>query len=194
MEDPIERFAGLLHQAGNTPAIPEPTAMTLATTDAAGRPSARVVLLKGVDARGLVFYTNFESRKGRELSARPEAACVFWWHPLEAQVRFEGTVSRVSDAEADAYFASRARGSQLGAWASSQSRPLAARQDLDRQLAEVTARFEGCEVTRPPHWGGFLLTPRAVEFWKNMPNRLHLRERYEREAPGQPWRLGLLNP
>ncbi len=194
MTDPLLRFTRLLEEARATPAIAEPTAMTVASVDAQGRPSARIVLLKGVDARGLVFYTNFESRKGRELTARPDVACVFWWHPLEAQVRIEGAAARVSDQEADAYFASRPRGSQLGAWASQQSRPLASRSDLEESLAEVTAHFERNSVPRPPYWSGFLITPRAIEFWKNMPSRLHHRERYERAAPGEPWRVQLLNP
>ena len=193
-QDPLERFAALLAQAKATPQIVEPTAMTLASVDEQGRPSARVVLLKGVDARGLVFYTNFESRKGRQVLARPDVACTFWWGILETQVRFEGRASRVSDAEADAYFGSRPRGSQLGAWASDQSRPLRAREDLEGRLAEVTARYEGSDVPRPPHWGGFRVVPRLVEFWKGQPSRLHLREQYTRDTDGQAWAVSLLNP
>jgi pyridoxamine 5'-phosphate oxidase len=192
--DPLQRFADLLARAKATPQIIEPTAMMLSTVSREGRPSARVVLLKGVDARGLVFYTNFESRKGREIADRPEVACTFWWGPLEQQVRFEGRAERVSDAEADAYFASRPRGSQLGAWASDQSRPLDSRAELEERLNEVSMRYERSPVPRPPHWGGFLVVPRAVEFWKNRSDRLHERELYERDAPGQPWRVTLLNP
>ena len=168
--------------------------MTLATVGADGRPSARVVLLKDADEDGLVFYTNLESRKGREALARPDVALLFWWGPLESQVRFEGRAERVSDEEADAYFATRARGSQLGAWASSQSSPLASRAALTAQLAEVTEKFEGMPVPRPPHWSGLRVKPLSVEFWKNRPDRLHERELYTREKPGAPWAVQLLNP
>ena len=168
--------------------------MTLATVGADGRPSARVVLLKDADEDGLVFYTNLESRKGREALARPDVALLFWWGPLESQVRFEGRAERVTDGEADAYFATRARGSQLGAWASSQSSPLASRTDLTAKLAEVTEKFEGMPVPRPPHWSGLRVKPLAVEFWKNRPDRLHERELYTREKPGAPWSVQLLNP
>src|SRR5256885_1800486 len=139
-DDPLQRFRALLERARATPGIVEPTGMTLATVGADGRPSARVVLLKDADEDGLVFYTNLQSRKGREALARPEVALLFWWGPLETQVRFEGPAERVSDEEADAYFATRARGSQLGAWASSQSSPPASRPDLTAQLAEVTEK------------------------------------------------------
>jgi len=192
--DPLERFAGLLEQARAHPQIGEPTAMTLASVGEEGRPSARVVLLKGVDARGLVFYTNLMSRKGREIRARPQVSCVFWWKPLEVQIRFEGRAAQVPDAEADAYFASRPRGSQLGAWASEQSQPLSSRAELEARMAEVTARFAQGTIPRPPFWSGFRLTPRAVEFWRSKPDRLHERELYTREAEGQPWRLTLLYP
>ena len=192
--DPLQRFAELLARARALPAVVEPTAMTLSTVSAEGRPSARVVLLKGIDERGLVFYTNLESRKGREIRARPDVSCTFWWAPLESQVRFEGRAEQVPDAEADAYFASRPRGSQLGAWASDQSRPLASREELEQKLIDVTRRFEGKPVPRPPHWSGYLMVPRSVEFWRNRPNRLHERELYTRDAPGAPWRVALLNP
>ena len=192
--DPLARFSTLLAEAKSHPQIPEPTAMTVASVGEGGRPSARILLLKGSDARGLVFYTNLQSRKGRELLSHPHVACVFWWHPLEVQVRFEGTAAQVGGPEADAYFASRPRGSQLGAWASDQSRPLASRADLEAKLAEVTARYDGKPVPRPPHWSGFLLTPSVIEFWKNQPSRLHLREVYSRESPQAPWRMQLFNP
>jgi pyridoxamine 5'-phosphate oxidase len=193
-DDPIERFLALLERAKVTPQIVEPTAMTLATVGAEGRPSARVVLLKGADEDGLVFYTNLRSRKAREALSQREVALVFWWGPLESQVRFEGPAERVSDEEADAYFATRPRGSQLGAWASAQSDPLGSRAELEAKLAEVTEQFEGMPVPRPPHWSGLRVRPTAVEFWKNRPNRLHERELYTREKQGAPWFVQLLNP
>ncbi|HKC61979.1 MAG TPA: pyridoxamine 5'-phosphate oxidase [Myxococcales bacterium] len=193
-DDPLQRFLALLERAKATPQIVEPTAMTLATVSAEGRPSARLVLLKDADEDGLVFYTNLESRKAREALARPDVALVFWWAPLESQVRFEGRAERVSDEEADAYFATRARGSQLGAWASAQSRPLASRAELEAKLAEVTEKFEGMPVPRPPHWSGLRVKPLSVEFWRSRPNRLHERELYAREKPGAPWSVQLLNP
>ncbi len=192
-DDPIQRFLLLLERAKATPQIPEPTGMTLATVAPDGRPSARVVLLKGADEDGLVFYTNLESRKGSEALARP-VALVFWWPPLESQVRFEGRAERVSDEEADAYFATRPRGSQLGAWASAQSKPLASRAELEAKLAELTEKFEGMPIPRPPHWSGLRVRPLAVEFWKNRPDRLHERELYTRERQGAPWSVQLLNP
>jgi pyridoxamine 5'-phosphate oxidase len=193
-DDPLQRFLALLQRAKATPEIVEPTAMTLATVSAEGRPSARVVLLKDADEDGLVFYTNLDSRKGREALARPEVALLFWWGPLESQVRFEGRAERVGDDEADAYFATRARGSQLGAWASAQSRPISSRAELEAKLAEVTDEFEGMPVPRPPHWSGLRVKPLSVEFWRNRPNRLHERELYTRDKPGAPWSVQLLNP
>jgi len=193
-DDPLPRFLALLERAKATPQVVEPTAMTLATVSAEGRPSARVVLLKDADEDGLVFYTNLDSRKGREALARPDVALLFWWGQLESQVRFEGRAERVSDEEADAYFATRARGSQLGAWASAQSRPIASRAELEAKLAEVTDKFEGMPVPRPPHWSGLRVKPLSIEFWRNRPNRLHERELYTREKPGAPWSVQLLNP
>ena len=193
-DDPLQRFLALLERAKATPQIVEPTAMTLATVSAEGRPSARVVLLKDADEDGLVFYTNLDSRKGREALARPDVALLFWWGPLESQVRFEGRAERVGDDEADAYFATRARGSQLGAWASAQSRPIASRAELEAKLAEVTEEFEGMPVPRPPHWSGLRVKPLSIEFWRNRPNRLHERELYTREKPGAAWSVQLLNP
>jgi len=193
-DDPLQRFLALLERAKATPQVVEPTAMTLATVSAEGRPSARVVLLKDADEDGLVFYTNLDSRKGREALARPDVALLFWWGQLESQVRFEGRAERVSDEEADAYFATRARGSQLGAWASAQSRPIASRAELEAKLAEVTDKFEGMPVPRPPHWSGLRVKPLSIEFWRNRPNRLHERELYTREKPGAPWSVQLLNP
>lgn len=194
MDDPLQRFADLLATARRTPLITEPTAMTLATVGEGGRPSARIVLLKGVDARGFVFYTNYHSRKAREVLARPDVALVFHWIPLETQVRVEGRALPVNPDEADAYFAGRPRGSQLGAWASDQSATLDARETLEARLREVTARFEGKPVPRPPHWSGFRIAPVAIEFWKNRESRLHERELYTRATPDAAWSRRLLNP
>jgi len=158
----------------------EPNAMSLATVDALGRPRARMVLLKRADERGFTFYSNLRSAKSRELAARPHAALVLWWPELHRQVRVEGRVSLVSTAESDAYFATRPRGAQLGAWASPQSRVVPSRAALERNLAAARARFEGREVPRPAHWGGFRLVPRTIEFWQGRPDRMHDRLRYVR--------------
>jgi pyridoxamine 5'-phosphate oxidase len=152
------------------------------------------VLLKGVDARGLVFYTNSLSRKGREVTARPDVALTFWWPQAETQVRFEGRASRVSDAESDAYFASRVRISQIGAWASQQSEPLASRAELEERFAAVEKQYEGKVIPRPPHWYGFRVVPTYAEFWFSRPGRLHERDVYTRPAPEAPWTMKLLNP
>jgi pyridoxamine 5'-phosphate oxidase len=192
--DPIARFIELLERAKGTPAIAEPTGMTLSTVGADGRPSARIVLLKGIDGDGLVFYTNTRSRKGREIAARPEVALTFWWQPLDSQVRFEGPARPVSPAEADAYFKTRPRVSQLGAWASDQSAPLRSREELESRYAELERKYEGKEVPRPQHWSGYRMTPLEVEFWRNRPGRLHERELYTRAALGAPWKVTLLNP
>ena len=194
LAEPFTRFRAQLAdaQAVDRTVLPEPTAFALGTVGADGQPAVRMVLLKGVDELGFVFYTNFESRKGRELLAHPKAAMCFHWMPFERQVRVEGTVERVSDAEADEYFASRARGSRIGAWASEQSRPIAHEGDLERRVAEFEARFDGAEVPRPPHWSGFRIVPRAIEFWQGMPSRLHRREVYTRDGDG--WRVAILYP
>jgi pyridoxamine 5'-phosphate oxidase len=192
--DPIERFSALLDEAiaVDRAFLPEPTAFALGTVSRDGQPSVRILLLKHVDTRGFVFYTNFESRKGRELSATGKAALCFHWQPLEVQVRVEGPVERVTDEEADAYFASRARGSQLGAWASLQSRPIDPPGELERRVAEFERKYAGANVPRPPHWGGWRLIPSAIEFWKNMPSRLHVRHRYTRS--GGEWKIETLYP
>jgi pyridoxamine 5'-phosphate oxidase len=193
-DDPIARFQAIFEQAKQIPknVLPEPTAFALGTVDGAGQPSVRIVLLKGADERGFVFYTNFESRKGRELLSSHRAAMCFHWQLLETQVRVEGPVEVVSDAEADTYFASRARGSQIGAWASIQSRPMSDAADLDRRIAEVEDRFRDKPVTRPPHWSGFRVIPERIEFWKNMPSRLHVRHVYARSGSG--WSIVQLYP
>ena len=172
----------------------EANAMTIASVDDEGRPSARVVLLRGVDDRGFVFYTNYESRKGRELSRRPVAALCLHWPKGEEQVRVEGDVERVSADESDAYFDSRPRGSQLGAWASLQSQPLDARATLEARLAETERSYEGRDVVRPPHWGGFRVVPRRIEFWYGRPSRLHERHVYTRTASEAPWQHVVLYP
>ena len=189
--DPIEQFRGWFGEALAAD-LHEPNAMTLATATPDGRPSARVVLLKGFDERGCVFYTNYEGRKGRELEANPRAALVFYWGELERQVRVEGRVSRVSDGESDAYFSGRPRGSQLGALASEQSRPVRDRGALERRLRELEGEYEGREVPRPAFWGGYRIEPETIEFWQGRENRLHDRLRYSRSEGG--WKIERLQP
>lgn len=194
MSDPIARFIEWLEKARATD-LPEPNAMALATADARGVPSVRMVLLKGVDERGFVFFTNLESRKAGELTANPRAALCFHWQPLELQVRVEGAVSPVSDAEADEYFATRGRGSQIGAWASLQSRPLPARDALNTRIQEIEDRFAGGPVPRPDFWSGFRVRPERIEFWTGRPSRLHDREVYTRDpADPEGWQVGALFP
>jgi pyridoxamine 5'-phosphate oxidase len=189
--DPVAQFQAWLDAAARA-GIREPNAMTLATVGPDGRPSARVVLLKGVDAAGFVFFTNYESRKGRELDGGSGAALVFYWPDLERQVRVEGPVARVGPAESDAYFASRPAGSRLGAWASPQSQVIPGREVLEARLAEVTGRL-GDEPPRPPHWGGYRVAHEVVEFWQGRPSRLHDRIRYRR-GPGGVWLTERLAP
>jgi pyridoxamine 5'-phosphate oxidase len=189
--DPILAFGGWLADAVAA-GLPEPTAMTLATADADGVPSARTVLLKGHDERGFVFHTNRDSHKGRDLAANPRAACVFLWRPLDRQVVIAGRVEPVSDEESDAYFRTRPRVRQLGAWASRQSSVLASRAALDERLAEVAARFGDGEVPRPPYWGGYRVVPFTIEFWHAHPKRLHDRLRFRRTAAG--WAPERLSP
>jgi pyridoxamine 5'-phosphate oxidase len=182
--DPILAFQRWLAEAGTTSGMTYPNAVALSTVDADGRPDGRIVLLKGADARGFTFFTNFASAKGRALEANPRAALTFYWDRLGRQVRARGGVERVPDAESDAYFASRPRVSRIGAWASEQSRPLSSRADLEARVAELEARHPGDEIPRPPHWGGFLLRPTEVEFWQEGPFRLHDRIRFRREGSG----------
>ena len=168
-------------------------AMTLASTGANGQPSARMVLLKGHSAQGFVFYTNQQSHKANQISERPFVALLFHWISLRRQVRIEGKVLSVDDATADAYFATRARDSQIGAWASEQSRPLAARAVFEARFAEMSARFEGQDVARPPHWSGYLVSPDTIEFWQDRDYRLHERRVFTRTGPDS-WSEGMLYP
>ncbi|MBK5188066.1 MAG: pyridoxamine 5'-phosphate oxidase [Gemmatimonadaceae bacterium] len=192
--DPIEEFRALFAQAQavDRARLPEPHAMSLATVGADGAPSVRMVLLKDVDERGFVFFTNLNSHKGRELTANPRAALCFYWAALDAQIRVEGSVEPVSDAEADAYFASRARERQIGAWASSQSETLASMDALRARVADVEARYEGYPVPRPPHWTGRRVKPSRIEFWRAGDHRLHERRLFERDGDG--WTMRRLFP
>lgn len=190
--EPIARLRALLGEATAT-GMPDPNAMVLATAGPGGQPSSRVVLLKDLDERGFVFYTNLGSRKAVEMRANPRVSLTFFWRPLDAQATVLGTVEPVTEAEADEYFASRPRRSQLGAWASQQSRPLASREELLAEMARVTALYEGKPVPRPPHWSGFRVVPSSIELWAAGVDRLHHRELYERTATGG-WRKTLLFP
>jgi pyridoxamine 5'-phosphate oxidase len=188
--DPITEFENAVeraraHQVDTAPVV-------LATTDASGHPSARLVLLRGLDARGFVFFTNYNSRKGRELAANPHAALCFYWASLDEQIRVEGSVDRVPAEESDAYFSSRPRGSQLGAWASDQSQVLPSRETLEEKYREIERRFANRAVERPPFWGGFRLTPVRIEFWYGRPDRLHDRVLYVRDRDS--WRIERLYP
>jgi len=190
-QDPLEQFEHWFAEAKRA-GVEVPEAMTLATADAEGSPSARMVLLKGVGEDGFVFYTGYGSRKSEELEQNPRAALVFYWGQLGRQVRVEGSVERVSEPESAAYFATRPRGSQLAAWASQQSRPLGSREELERRYAELEREYEGREVPLPPHWGGYRLRPEAIEFWEHRENRLHDRIRYTRAREG--WKVERLSP
>jgi pyridoxamine 5'-phosphate oxidase len=190
--DPLRQFAKWFEQA-LAAHLPEPNAMTLATATPDGQPSARMVLLKAFDASGFTFFTNYDSRKGRELTTNPRAALLFFWPQLQRQVRIEGTVERTSEAESDAYFRSRPLGSRLGAWASQQSEVIAGRHVLEERMRELAQRFADGEVPRPPHWGGYRVYPLTIEFWQGRPDRLHDRLRYQRVQPTG-WRLERLSP
>ena len=189
--DPVaqfDRWFSLVLQSG----IPEPNAMTLATVDASGAPSARIVLLKGFDPRGFTFFTNYQSRKGKDLSGSPRAALCFYWQPLERQVRIEGIVEKVSRQESEEYFHSRPRGAQIGAWVSQQSEGIETREILEQRAAELEARFGAGVIPLPAEWGGFRVVPQAVEFWQGRPSRLHDRLQYLRAGEG--WTLRRLSP
>jgi pyridoxamine 5'-phosphate oxidase len=190
-DDPVALFKGWLGDA-LAAGMHEPNAMALATSTPDGWPSVRIVLLKGVDERGLVFFSGYESRKGYELAANPRAAAAMLWHPLQRQVRVEGSVTRLDDAESDAYFASRPRGAQIGAVASPQSSVIASRGVLEQRVAEVEQVFDGTEVVRPPIWGGYRIALGSVEFWQGRENRLHDRLLYLRD--GDAWRRQRLAP
>ncbi len=188
--DPFKQFHAWLKESIQSEVL-EPTAMTLATVDADGRPSARIMLLKALDERGFVFYTNYSSRKGRDLAARPVAALTFFWKELERQVRVEGTIEKVSAAESDEYFGIRPLGSRIGAWASTQSATIESRQWLEARVKSAEAQY-GDTPPRPPHWGGYRVIPGWLEFWQGRQNRLHDRIAYTRGAGG--WTISRLSP
>lgn len=190
---PIQQFNQWLKEAAQQPAITEPTAMTLATATRDGHPSARIVLLKKADAEGFLFYTNLNSRKSSEIKENPNVSLVFYWMPLGRQVRVEGEVIPAAPYESDDYFSSRPRARQLGAWASQQSRPMETREELERRFEALAAKYEGKEIPRPPHWGGWRVVPRSIEFWTASDERLHLRELYQRSLGGG-WSESLLYP
>jgi pyridoxamine 5'-phosphate oxidase len=189
--NPIAQFQSWF-DAAVAAELPEPNAMTIATATPDGMPSARVVLLKDVDDRGFVFFTNYNSHKGQELMANPQAAIVFLWKELERQVRIQGRVEKIAPAESDAYFYSRPPGSRLGAWASNQSEVVASREVLDQQLADLEAKYANQEIPRPEHWGGFRVMPTMIEFWQGRSSRLHDRLRYRRI--GEAWVIDRLSP
>jgi pyridoxamine 5'-phosphate oxidase len=191
--DPIEQFATWFSTAVNS-ALPDANAISLATATSEGRPSVRVVLLKSFDRRGFVFFTNYQSSKGRELALNPQAAFVVYWVQLERQIRVTGRVEKTSRSESETYFLSRPRGSQLGAWVSHQSEVIDARRILEGRLAEMTERYTGREIELPPQWGGYRLVPETIEFWQGRANRLHDRFRYAREKDGSSWTIERLAP
>jgi pyridoxamine 5'-phosphate oxidase len=189
--DPVVQFARWFSDAQQAQLL-EPNAMTLATADANGRPSARIVLLKGIDANGLVFFTDYRSRKAHDLTVNPHAAVTFLWKELERQVRVNGSVEKVARGESVAYFGTRPRGSRIGAWASAQSSVLRDRADLEREVKRLEAQFDGADIPLPPHWGGYRIRPNEFEFWQGRENRLHDRFRYTRANAG--WVIERLSP
>lgn len=192
--NPVQQFQKWFHEAASC-GILEPNAMVLATVDAGGQPSTRLVLLKAVDERGFSFFTNYESRKGRELAANPKASATFPWLELERQVCLTGTVTRLPEADAQAYWRVRPRGSRLGAWASHQSEVIPSREELEQRLQELERRYPGDEIPLPPYWGGYLLAPQVVEFWQGRLNRLHDRLRYVRiKDAADGWKIERLSP
>jgi pyridoxamine 5'-phosphate oxidase len=190
--NPFRQFETWFQQAVDA-RLPEPNTMTLATVDSRGRPSARIVLIKGVDERGFVFFTNYQSRKGLELAANPYASLLFYWIELERQVRVEGRVVKTSEEESDAYFASRPLGSRIGAWASNQSQIIESRSQLETREREIRLQY-GDQSPRPPHWGGYRLVPEAIEFWQGRPSRLHDRLLYTRSSESSDWLISRLSP
>jgi pyridoxamine 5'-phosphate oxidase len=192
-DEPLRLFAAWFEEAVRGEPR-DPTAMSLATVDADGLPNVRMVLMKGFDEHGFVFYTNIDSQKGQELDATHRGALLFHWKSLNRQVRLRGPVERVADADADAYFATRPRLAQIGAWASKQSAPLESRHAFEKAIAFYTAKFAIGAIPRPPHWTGYRLVPLAIEFWHERPFRLHDRIEFRREAPGAPWRKTRLYP
>jgi pyridoxamine 5'-phosphate oxidase len=191
--DPLVQFARWFAEATDAE-VPDHTAMTLATATPDGAPSARIVLLKGFDERGFVFFTDYRSRKGAELEANPRAALVLYWGPLDRQVRISGTVAPTSRQESERYFQTRPLGSRLGAWTSHQSRVIPGREALEADLRETEERFKSGEVPLPPHWGGYRVTPQAIEFWQGRESRLHDRIRYVRAGESGPWKVERLSP
>jgi pyridoxamine 5'-phosphate oxidase len=192
--DPIERFRSVyaLAEKIDRSILPDPSAMALGTVGEGGQPSVRIVLLKAFDERGFVFYTNYEGRKGRHLLSNPKAALCFYWPTIDIQVRIEGSVTKVADKEADAYFATRHRLSQIGAWASRQSEPLETATALDERVKKYENEFAGRDVPRPKYWSGFRVSPERIEFWKGKPNRLHERHLYTRVGAG--WKIETIYP
>jgi pyridoxamine 5'-phosphate oxidase len=192
-DDPFALLAAWLEEATQSESV-DPNAMTVATVDADGLPNARMVLLKGFDQRGLVFYTNSDSQKGRELGSNPKAALVFYWKSLGRQVRLRGSAEKVEGEEADAYFATRPRLAQIGAWASKQSSPLESRHAFEKAVALYTAKFNIATIPRPPNWMGYRIVPLIIEFWCARPFRLHDRLEFRRTGPAEPWKRALLYP